>query len=121
MCDLDLDAVGTNQALGEAFGEVDGPVVPPVATKGDLQEVAPILEIHLDRLAYKRLSRIKETVHLRLVPLKKINHRLVESGITAQGRVIVWVGHQPAVKDEPTPVIVIGILGYTIGIGERNN
>ena len=121
MFHLNLDARRPHEALGEVLGHVHGPVVSAVAAERHLQVVAAILEIHLYRLAHKHLSRIEEMTHQRLIPLEEIKHRLVESGITAQGHVIVRIRQQSAIKDEPTPVVIIGGLRHAIGIGERDD
>lgn len=77
MLHLDLEAGRPDEALGEAFGHVHGPVVSAVASERHLQIVASIHEERVNRLTHKCLGCVEEVVDPIPVPLEEVDDGLV--------------------------------------------
>lgn len=58
--DFNVNTTNARQSLRHALGEVHGTVLASGAAEGDLKMVAAIAPVLLDRLADKRLGRLKE-------------------------------------------------------------
>ena len=104
MHDLNINSINYSKTLCHALGEVHGAVLASGAAKGDLEMVAAIAFVLLNRLADKRLSRFKKRLY-RLRELgKEVNHWLVTPRVAAQGFIPERVRHRPAIKDKTTAI-----------------
>ena len=118
--DLDMDAVNAAQPLGHSLCEIDGAVLPAGASEGNLEMLASVTPVFLDRLADKGLRRVEKAVYLAGEAGEEIGDWLVPPGATAQGRLPVRIGHRPAVEHKAASVAG-PVLRQPALIREREN
>ena len=104
MRDRDFNIGYIDEVCCDTLGEVHGAVLASGASEGDLEMIAAIAFVLLDRLADKRLGRFKERLDGLREAGKEVSHGLVTPCVAAQGFIPERIRHRPAVKDKATAI-----------------